>query len=163
MTDLTIYDRTGASRILPATRAENEVRNSRGNWSFAKPLPVGWDREIPRYRAQIDLRPSPFARHRAEKPFSSVGEVDIWQYADKPVPAGAELETTAWPHGSLLPLNESAKRTLEFFKSTQKSRLPLRPWRGGRLYLDDGLSGVAGFTPPPLSKLPTVQSTASGR
>jgi hypothetical protein len=41
----------------------------------------------------------------------------------------------------MVPLNHSAQHVREFFTSRQKSRLPLSPWRNGRLHLDDGRAG----------------------
>jgi hypothetical protein len=61
-----------------------------------------------------------------------------YQFAERDYKAGEELTTTSWPHPSFRPLNYSACRVLEFFNSRMKSRLPLRPWRGGRIDLDDG-------------------------
>jgi hypothetical protein len=139
----TIYNQiTGEARTLPQVQAEHLARNSRGEWSAAPPLPKGWDREVPRYRASMNLQPSAFARHRSEAPFTSCSDTNMWQYGEAPVSAGQEIETTAWPHASMIPLNETAKHVLEFYKSRQRSRLPQSPWRAGRLFLDDGLSGV---------------------
>jgi hypothetical protein len=139
----TIYNTiTGESRSVPQVQAEHMAANTRGEWSFKKPLPPGWDREIPRYRVAVDLKPSAYARHRFEPPFTSSSETFMWQYAERPMQAGEELEITAWPHASMIPLNETAKRTLAYFTSHQKSRLPQTPWRNGRLRLDDGLSGA---------------------
>ncbi|OSJ22151.1 hypothetical protein BSZ19_47055 [Bradyrhizobium japonicum] len=143
MMTATIYNQsTGEARTLEHVHADHLARNSRGAWSFAKPLPAGWDRELPRYRASIDLRPSQYARHRQEPPFTSCSDTHMWQYAERPIAAGEEITTTAWPHASLVPLNETAKRAREYFTSHQRSRLPQSPWRAGRLYLDDGLSGA---------------------
>jgi hypothetical protein len=72
----------------------------------------------------MDLAPSQYARHRQEPPFTSSTDANMWQYAERPIAAGEELETTLWPHASMIPLNESARRILEFFKSHQKSRMP---------------------------------------
>ncbi|WP_377830318.1 hypothetical protein ACFKHW_17310 [Bradyrhizobium lupini] len=139
----TIYNtQSGVARTLSAVAAENEVRASRGRWSFAKPLPSGWDKETPRYRASIDLKPSAYARHRTEPPFTSCSDSSMWQYAERPIAAGEEITTTSWPHGSFVGLNETARRTLDYFKSHLKSRLPMSPWRAGRLHLDDGLTGI---------------------
>jgi hypothetical protein len=141
----TIYNvLSGEVRSLPQTQAEHLAANSRGEWSFRKPLPPGWDKEIPRYRASINLRPSAYARHRSEPCFASCSDTHMWQFAERPIAAGEEFESTAWPHASLTPLTESARRVLEYFNSHQKSRLPMSPWHNGRLRLDDGLSG----TPP---------------
>lgn len=106
------------------------------------PCPPAWSREVPRYRTSMDLAPSQYARHRQEPPFTSSTDANMWQYAERPIAAGEELETTLWPHASMIPLNESARRILEFFKSHQKSRMPQSPWRAGRLFLEDGLSGA---------------------
>jgi hypothetical protein len=133
---------TGESRSVPQAQADHMARNSMGEWSFKQPLPKNWDREPPRYRASRNLRPSEYARHRTEPPFTSMSDSDMWQYAERPISAGEELELTSWPHASMTPLNETAKQVLAYFTSHQKSRLPMSPWRGGRLRLDDGLSGA---------------------
>jgi hypothetical protein len=139
----TIYNvLTGEARSVPQVQAEHMATNTRGEWSFKKPLPPGWDKEIPRYRASISLHPSAYARHRTEPPFVSSTDNGMWQYAERPVSAGEELEITVWPHASMVPLNESARRVLDYFTSHLKSRLPQTPWRNGRLRLEDGLSGA---------------------
>lgn len=155
----TIYNQfTGEVRTIPMVQAEHMVRNSRGEWSFKEPLPAGWDREIPRYKVTRAVKPAERARYRFEKPFSSIGDNDVWQYAERQRAAGETIETTAWPHASFVGLNETARRTLEFFNSHQKSRLPLSPWRDGRLYLSDGLSGASPalnvLRPPPAPTSP---------
>lgn len=145
MTELTIYDtRTGASRKLSAARAENEVRNSRGRFSFSSPLPEGWENAPPRYLATIALHPSPLARHRLENPISFATDSSLWQYCEKPdgVSAGEIVETTSWPHLSMQPISHSAIAVRDYLRDHMKSRLPQSPWRNGRLHLDDGLSGA---------------------
>lgn len=139
---MTIYSRTGEARTMPTVQADNMIRASRGEWSAAPPLPKGWDREVPRYRASMDLRPPQYARHRLEPPFTSTTDTHMWQYAERPIKAAEQVETTAWPHPSMIPLNETARQILEFFRTRQKSRLPQSPWRAGRLFLDDGLTGA---------------------
>jgi hypothetical protein len=139
----TVYNQfTGEAKTIPMVQAEHMAANSRGEWSFAKPLPPDWDKEIPKYRVERDLYPSGFARHRLEPPFTSTTDSTMYQYCDRPLRAGEVLELTAWPHPSMTGLNETAKRTLAYFTSHQKSRLPLSPWRNGRLWLDDGLTGT---------------------
>lgn len=143
MMTATIYNEsTGEARTIPHVQADHLVRNSRGEWSFTAPLPKGWDHEVPRYRTSMDLQPSQYARHRQEPPFTSSTDAHMWQYAERPIAAGQEIESPLWPHASMVPLNETAKRVLEFFKSSPKSRLTQSPWRNGRLYLETGLSGV---------------------
>lgn len=143
MNTATIYNTdTGEARTLPSVQAEHLARNSLGLWSFKAPLPRDWDREVPRYRTSMDLHPSAYARHRQEPPFTSTTDTHMWQYAEHPIAAGSEIETTSWPQASMVPLNETAKRTLAAFKSSPKSRLPQSPWRNGRLYLETGLSGA---------------------
>jgi hypothetical protein len=97
--------------------------------------------EVPRYRATRDVHPSPNSRHRLEPPFASLSDPDVWQFAEKPIKARAEFESTAWPHASFYPLNEAAKRVHGFFTTRQKSRLAISPWRVDRIVLDDGLTG----------------------
>jgi hypothetical protein len=58
--------------------------------------------------------------------------------------AGEEISLTEWPHLSMLPLNESARQTLAYFRDHMRSRLQQTPWKNGRLRLEDGL-----FGPPP--------------
>ncbi len=103
--------------------------------------PPGWEREIPRYRATLDVHPSPNDRHRHEAPFSSFSDPDVYQYCERPIAAREEIETKSWPHPSFWPMNTAAKRVLDFFNSREKSRLALSPWQGDRLVLDDGLTG----------------------
>jgi hypothetical protein len=66
---------------------------------------------------------------------------DEWQYGEKPIAAGEEIETQAWPHPTFRPLNHSAAKVLDFFTTRQRSRMPLSPWRNGKIDLDDGLAG----------------------
>jgi hypothetical protein len=102
----------------------------------------GWEREIPKYRAARDIRPSAKARHKFEPPFTEVGEDDRWQYGTRPIKAREEIETREWPHESFIPLNYSASRVLDFFNSRMKSRMSRSPWAGDRLRLDDGLGAA---------------------
>jgi hypothetical protein len=95
----TIYNTiTGESRTVPQVQAEHMATNTRGEWSFAKPLPPGWDREIPRYRVQVDLHPSPLARHRTEPPFVSSTDSTMYQFAERHLRAGEEISLSDWPH-----------------------------------------------------------------
>jgi hypothetical protein len=103
--------------------------------------PANWEREVPRYRVGRDVRPSPNDRHRHEPPFSSFSDGSVWQQADRPHEAGEIIESTEWPHPMFFPLNYSARQVLNFFNSSQKSRLPRAPWADGRVRLSDGLSG----------------------
>jgi hypothetical protein len=89
---------------------------------------VSWDLEIPRYRTTRAVHPSALARHVAETPWSFCSDDDVWQYCTKPLAAHEEIETTAWPHPSFAPLNESARRIRNFFCDAEKSRLPRSPW-----------------------------------
>jgi hypothetical protein len=71
----TIYNTfTGEAKTIPLGQAEHLAANSRGEWTFRKPLEPNWDREVPRYRVEVDLHPSGFARHRHEPPFTSSSE-----------------------------------------------------------------------------------------
>jgi hypothetical protein len=99
------------------------------------------DSELPKYKATRDLKPSPNARHRNETPFASQSDNDVWQYAERPIAAGAEISTDCWPSSSMQGMNDAARQILEFFRTRQRSRMPLKPIRNGRVYLDDGLSG----------------------
>jgi hypothetical protein len=103
--------------------------------------PAGWECEIPKYRATRDIWPATKARFRLEPPFANMAGSDIWQYAVAFIEAGEIVETRAWPHPSFQPLNYSAGKVLEFFNTRQKSRLPLSPWRGDRIVLENGLTG----------------------
>ncbi len=102
-----------------------------------------WERETPRYRVTIrgGVTPPAKSRFRFEPPFASSTDSNEWQYGERPYAEGEIIETRAWPHASFFPLNESAKQVLAFFKSRQKSRLPLSPWQGDRVRLTDGLGG----------------------
>jgi hypothetical protein len=70
-----------------------------------------------------------------------------WQFADRSYAAGEEFFGLDWPHPSFKPLNSAACRVHDFYTARMKSRLALRPWRGGRLYLDDGLRGTGPVLP----------------
>jgi hypothetical protein len=95
---------------------------------------MGWDHEIPRYRTTRAVHPSPLARHADETPWSSCSDNDCWQYGSKPLAAHTEIETTAWPHASFQPLNESAHRIHDFFTTREKSRLMRTPWVRDRVH-----------------------------
>jgi hypothetical protein len=137
----TIYHTTtGQPRTADYNFCVSTVQNSRGEWSFRPPLPAGWDLSIPKYRVTMDVIPAEKPRFRFEPPFTSISDNSVWQYAERPLAAGTEIETTSWPHATFLPINESAKAIHKFFRSAPKSRLPLSPWRDGRLHLDDGLT-----------------------
>jgi hypothetical protein len=101
------------------------------------------DLETPRYRVMIDLTPAPRARYRQERPFTDQSDVHCWQYAERPYKAGEIIESKAWPHLTMVPLNEAARLVHGFFKSAMKSRLSVSPYQSGRLVLNDGLSGPA--------------------
>ena len=96
--------------------------------------------EVPRYRVTRDVHPSPNRRHRTETPFTSIADSDEWQFAERTHEAGEVIATTAWPHPSFSPQNDSARKVLDFFNSRMKSRMPRSPWRNGRVFLDDGSS-----------------------
>jgi hypothetical protein len=112
----------------------------------AAPHP-GWERIVPRYRLSRGVHPSPNSRHRLEPPFSFLSDNDCWQYGERTIRGGEEIQTTAWPHPTFTALNFSARKLLEFFNGAMKSRLPKSPWRDGRVYLEDGISGTLPGTP----------------
>jgi hypothetical protein len=105
--------------------------------------PPGFEREIPKYRATRDIQPAPKARFRFEPPFTTLWDVDVWQYGERPIQSGEIIETREWPHPSFRPLNYSARKVLDFFNSRMKSRLPRSPWQGNQIMLDDGITGPA--------------------
>lgn len=100
-----------------------------------------WQYVTPKYRVTRDLHPSPNSRHRFESPFTSMDDNDCWQFADRPLAARSEISTRHWPHPSMMPINESARRVHGYFTTHIKSRLPVSPFRGDRIHLDDGLTG----------------------
>ena len=100
--------------------------------------PAGWERIIPRYRVTRDVKPAEKRRFAFEPPFATVMNPEVWQYGTEPLSAGQIVSTTEWPYPNWFPLNYSAKKTLEFFNSGTKSRMPRSPWRGDRLVLADG-------------------------
>ncbi|WP_441267982.1 hypothetical protein AB7G19_17100 [Bradyrhizobium sp. 215_C5_N1_1] len=110
--------------------------------------PANWNREVPRYRVVLPVRPSPNSRHRFEPPFSSFSDSAVWQYADRAYEAGEIIETGAWPNPAFHPLNYSAKMVIEFYRNRVKSRLQSAPWQGGKVVLSDGL-GLTGSGPRP--------------
>jgi hypothetical protein len=103
--------------------------------------PPGFEREVPRYRVSRYVYPSPNSRHRFEPPFASISDNNVWQFAERSFEAGEIIETKSWPHQTFIGLNFSAQKTLEYFNSRQKSRLPHSPWQVDRIVLDDGLTG----------------------
>src|SRR5258707_935908 len=105
------------------------------------------DSEVPRYKATRDILPATKARFRSEPPFATMYSSDEWQYGEKPIASGEEIETKSWPHPSFRALNYSAGRVLDFFNSRTRSRMPLSPWRNGRVELDDGLGGSGPIRP----------------
>ena len=142
MMTATIYNsETGEPRTLPQAQAEQLIRQQPVEWTFAKPLPAGWDTEIPRYRAQFDLEPAELPRYLHENPFAFQTSPRSYQYSAKKIKAGEVIETTSWPHPSLIPQNETARRIHAFFTTEMKSRMQRSPWRDGRLNLDNGMSG----------------------
>jgi hypothetical protein len=153
---ITIYCRDGTSETLPADQARYRVYMRPDEWSLTPPPPPNWEREIPRYRLTRDLQPASRARHRFEKPFSETSSNDSWQFSDRHYEAGAEIESTCWPHQSMRALNYSAERVLSYFNSEMKSRLPRSPWHNGCVRLDNGLSNVpaiADVRPPQLQPM----------
>lgn len=156
------YDvETGEARSLPRVQAENIVRNSSGQFSFVKPLPAGWEKQIPKYRATRDLQPSPKERHRQEPPFTSIQDDSVWQYGERPILAGETIETTAWPHPSFQPLNDSARQIYQFFMSATKSRLQRSPWRDGRVHLADAMAFGSVQAKAPDPDASTLRGTAT--
>jgi hypothetical protein len=141
----TIYHLDGRERTLDAREASRLVGagtiGADTEWSFHKPPPLNWEREVPRYKATRDLRPAELARHRFEPPFGKVFSSDCWQYGERPIKAGEIIETKDWPHESFLPLNFGAERVLAYFNSRQKGRLTRSPWFVDRIRLEDGLTG----------------------
>jgi hypothetical protein len=157
----TIYHRNGSEKTVDVLEAARLVGTGAAGpgkeWSFHKPPPANWEREVPKYRASRDLLPAQKARFRSEPPFAETWQSDIWQYGERAVATGETIETTEWPHASFRPLNFSAEKVLSFFNSAMKSRLPRSPWFNGQVRLDNGLSGPteidiarqAGLTPAP--------------
>lgn len=140
-TTATVYHRDGREQTIDVHEA-SRLTGRDGNWSFVKPPPPGWEREIPRYKATRDLHPSPKARHRFEPPFGMTTDSSMWQYAERPIKAGEIIESKEWPHPSFHPLNYGAGKVLDFFTSRQKSRLPRAPWEGNGIRLSDGMTGA---------------------
>jgi hypothetical protein len=142
---ITIYNRDGTTETLPADQARYKTYVSPGEWSLTPPPPPGWKLSTPKYRATRNVRPSPNSRHRHEPPFATIFDVDVWQYATRPVAAFEELESREWPHESFRAMNYAAEQVLAYFKSAMKSRLARSPFRGDRIELSDGISGVLSF------------------
>jgi hypothetical protein len=147
----TIYHRDGREKTVDVHEASRLVGagtvGAGRDWSFVKPPPPGWEREIPKYRATRALHPAPKERFRHEPPFAMTVDSDAWQYATRAIDAGEIVETKDWPHPSFHPLNYGAVKVLEFFNTRQKSRLAQSPWQGDGLRLDDGLSGPVTYKP----------------
>jgi hypothetical protein len=148
MTELTIYRPDGSSEMLRADLARNRVYLAPHEWSLVKPPPLNWERTVPRYRLTRDLQPAMKDRFRFEAPYTDLTCGDSWQYGEKFHQAGAEIESTCWPHPSMRPAGPiddpahyAAERVLEFFNAAMRSRLQHSPWRDGCLHFEDGLSG----------------------
>lgn len=109
--------------------------------NFPSTPPRNWAREVPRYKATRDLQPASKPRFRLEPPFAVMYSENEWQFGEKFIPAGTEFSSQAWPHPTLCPLNYSAAKVLDYFNTRQRSRMPLSPWRNGKIDLDDGLTG----------------------
>jgi hypothetical protein len=154
MTELvTIYRPDGSSETLRADLARNRTYFQPDEWSLIKPPALNWDREIPRYRLSRDLEPAQKARFRSEPPFAETWVSGVWQYGERPMAAGEEIETTDWPHPSMRPLNYSAERVHAFYIGAMKSRLQVSPWHQGRVRLEDGISGpLPGHVSSPMVK-----------
>ena len=157
----TIYHRDGRERTVDIHEASRLVGTGEvgadKEWSFHKPPPPGWEREIPKYRATRDVHPAPKARFRFEPPFASITDSDEWQYGTRAIEAGEIVETKDWPHPSFIPLNYGAEKVLAFFNSQMKSRMQRSPWNGDCLRLDNGLFGnvidAARVVPPQLKQI----------
>jgi hypothetical protein len=143
--DKIVYHRDGREKTIDVHDASRLVGTGQAgankDWSFVKPPPLNWEFETPKYLATRDLQPAQRSRFRFEPPFSTIWDSDEWQYGAQPVKAGEEFETREWPHPSFRAVNFSAGKVLDFFNSRMKSRLPLSPWHGDRIRLDDGLTG----------------------
>ena len=137
---VTIYRPDGSSETLRADLARNRVHFAPDEWSLTKPAPLGWQYEKPRYLVTRDLKPAEKSRFLHEPPFAETAS-DTYQYGERFLAAGEEIETTAWPHASMQGLNFSGKQVVAFFKAEMKSRLPQSPWHQGRVRLTDGISG----------------------
>jgi hypothetical protein len=148
---VTIYNRDGiTTETLDGDQARYRAYFQPAEWSLIKPPPLGWASIVPRYKVVQDVQPAEKNRFRFENPFAEIWS-GAWQYGERLYQAGEEIETTAWPHPSFMPLNFSAERVLEFFKASMKSRLTVSPWLNGQVRLDNGLSGT-------LPKLQTMTS-----
>ena len=143
----TIFHVDGRQREMEVNEAARLIGYGQAGagrgWSFLRPPPVGWEREVPRYKATRDLQPSPNSRHRLEPPFEKIWDDSVYQYGERPIMRGEIVLTRKWPHESFMPLNFGAERVLSYFNSHMKSRLPGSPFRGDQIVLDDGLTGPA--------------------
>ncbi len=128
-----IYGPGGAVRDLEWARASAEVQNSFGRWSFTPPLPKGWEKETPKYRATKSVHPSHLARLADEPPVMLSSDDAEWQHGDRNVEAGEEIETKEWPHRSFVALNDSGKHILDLLNNRPVHVLPPKPWHGGQV------------------------------
>jgi hypothetical protein len=164
MKTATIYHRDGGEKTVDVHEASRLVGTGTvgagRDWSFVKPPPPGWEREIPKYRVTRDVHPAPKERFRYEPPFAMISDSDVWQYGTRVLKTGETIGSKEWPHPSFHPLNYTAEKVLDFFRTRQKSRLPQSPWQGDSVRLSDGLSGP-GITKPVLPNLPTVDQRAA--
>jgi hypothetical protein len=159
MKTVTIYHRDGREKTVDvhegARLAGAGTVGAGKDWSFVKPPPLNWEREVPRYKTTRALRPPERARYRLESPFATTFDPNVWQYADRAYAANEIIETKFWPHPSFAPISYSAERVLEFFNSRMKSRLTTSPWFGDSLRLNDGLTGniIVSAVPPQLKPM----------
>ncbi len=138
---ITIYNRvTRAEMTVPYQEAIARIR-AHSDWSLEPPPPEGWRLETPLYRATRNLHPAPKERARTETPWSYSSDGDCWQYAERPIATGEEIETDRWPHESMQPLNYAATQIHKFFTTGMRSRMMVAPVRNGEVDIGTGFEG----------------------
>ena len=166
---IALYERDGHERTFSLGEHARMVSCGQvgvgKDYSSVKPPPIGWQHEVPKYRARRDIQPMEKARFRTEPPFGTGVGVDRWQYGTREIKRGEIIESKDWPHVSFEPMNYSAEQVLKFFNTREKLRLPTTPWFGNGIRLDDG-NGPAVIVidvpqspqpPQPVSAQPRVQ------
>lgn len=143
MMTATIYNEsTGEARTIPHVQADHLVRNSRGEWSFAKPLPAGLE---PRSAALSHLNGPGAVTVRAPSAGTAVHVLDRREHVavrrapDRRRRGARDHPLAACEHDPAERERAADPRILQVASEVADAAIP---WRAGRLFLEDGLSGA---------------------
>ena len=127
-----VYSQDGFQE-MPFWQAQDAVRSSGGKLRH-EPFPdIGWEKEVPRYRATMDVRPAKSDRLKHEPPVTYCSDPAEWQHGERQMNAGDEIETTTWPHRSFQGINTSARHVLDLIQNRSGYVLPKTPWQDGQV------------------------------